>query len=628
MTQKHLQLENLLETFQSAYQHASSDEQNQLLTMVRSWTEQQLNAKGNLQELTTENGIVKTDTESAHSEPINENFRSQVETENDLSQIMQNIEQACWIQDAQSQEILYVSPAFQTIWGYAKEALYTNPSILIESVHPEDRVQVMAARSQPGQKPYHQAYRILRPNGDLRWISAKIFMIRGKSDGMNFLVCIAQDITDQKQVEFTLRKTLDRTREQFNLSHKMSLSRKPQAVLKTLMSANEFRPAQQAALLYFDNPKFESASGVEITAIWMSNPDLMPWISESNIYEEPALWELFQSERMIVLSKPESDTRFSTPLRDFLTKNQIRTLVIFPLVTSGHRRGCLLISYKQKHHIDHSDLRQLKVLVDQAAITLYNLQLLEIEAESRHEAERANEIKTEFLAMISHELRTPLTSIIGFTTTLLADDVVWDPEEQHDFIQTIQHEADRLQELIDHLLDLSRLEAGMLPIAMEPHTITEIIEDVLPQFKILTHYQTLSLHFPDNLPLVNVDAKRIGQVLVNLVRNASIYAPKETEISLTSIVRANYLQINVSDQGPGIPKNEHKKVFKAFHRGTNIETGLAQGAGLGLAICKGLLEAHGGRIWIRKKNTPGTTISFTIPLVSKDALLKLTEEER
>ena len=151
----------------------------------------------------------------------------------------------------------------------------------------------------------------------------------------------------------------------------------------------------------------------------------------------------------------------------------------------------------------------LKVLVDQATITLYNLRLLEVEEDSRHEAERANEIKTEFLAMISHELRTPLTSIIGYATTLLAEDVTWEPDEQNDFIQTIQREARRLEELIDHLLVLSRLEAGMLPISPEPVTLHEILEDVLPQFQILASGQTLTTHLPASLPPVYVDARRI-----------------------------------------------------------------------------------------------------------------------
>jgi two-component system sensor histidine kinase KdpD len=351
-------------------------------------------------------------------------------------------------------------------------------------------------------------------------------------------------------------------------------------------------------------------------------------LSESTLYEEPALWELLRQNRTLVITGIKSDPRLTPLVRDFLLEGQIQTLVIFPLVASGNRLGCLLVYYKQEQHFDHIELRHLKVLVDQATITLYNLQLLEVAEESRHEAERANEIKTEFLAMISHELRTPLTSIIGFTTTLLADDVIWGPDEQRDFVLTIQHEANRLQELIDHLLDLSRLEAGMMSISQESHSLHEIMEDALPQFNILTSGQILTLHLPANLPPIYADAKRIAQVLVNLVRNAATYAPKGTEISISANVRGNFAQVNVSDQGPGIPLAEHKKVFKAFQRGANEENGPTQGAGLGLAICKGLVEAHGGRIWIKKKTTPGATISFTIPLVPVQTPADPAKEEQ
>lgn len=424
-----------------------------------------------------------------------------------------------------------------------------------------------------------------------------------------------------------LRKTLDRTREQFKLSHKMSLARKPHAVLKTMMSAGELRSAQRAALLFFDNPKIGPIRGVEVTAAWHYSQNISTWPSESNLYEESTFLELFQPNRTVVVSGIPSNPRLTPAVREILLEEQIKTLVIFPLVASRSWIGCLLVYFKQNHHFDPIDLRHLKVLVDQATITLFNLHLLEMEEESRHEAERANEIKTEFLAMISHELRTPLTSILGFTNTMLAEDVVWEPNEQHDFVQTIQHEANRLQELIDHLLDLSRLEAGMLPISQEAHSLHEIIEDALPQFHSLTSGQKLSMHISANLPLIYVDAKRIAQVFVNLVRNASIYAPQGTEISISAEVRGRFVQVEVNDQGPGIPPAEHKKVFKAFQRGENVEKGPVQGAGLGLAICKGLIEAQSGRIWIRKKNSPGTTIAFTVPLVPSKTPLAHTEKE-
>lgn len=557
---------------------------------------------------------------------IQVDWDSRVESEIHLSQIAQIIEQVIWLRDS-SGRILYVNSAFETVWGRSIASLYAAPKILIESVHPEDRVQVMVARPRSEHKPFNQAYRILRPDGSQRWIFAQTSLLHNETGEADYLFCIAQDITDQKQVELALRRTLDRSREQFDLSRKMSLARKSEAVLKALMSAHELRSSQRAALLFFDNPGGGPARGVELTAVWLSSQTVSPWLSESNLYEEPAFWELFQPKRTVVITGIASDLRITPLVRDFLLEGQIQTLVILPLVAAGEWHGCLLVYYTEEHFFDHIELRHLKVLVDQAAITLYNLQLLEAEEESRHEAERANEIKTKFLAMISHELRTPLTSIIGFTTTLLAEDVTWGPEEQRDFVLTIQQEADRLQELIDHLLVLSRLEAGMLPISQEIHSLDEIIKDALPQLNILTSGYTLSMHLPTTLPAVYVDAKRIAQVLVNLVRNASTYAPKGTEISISASVRGSYMQLNVSDQGPGIPPAEHKKVFKAFRRGSHVEDGSAQGAGLGLAICRGLVEAHGGRIWIKRKNTPGTTISFTIPLTASNEAPADSEKE-
>ena len=548
-------------------------------------------------------------------EPVLQNLYSQVENEPYLNQIIQNIEQVLWLRDNISGRIVYVSPAFEKVWGRSSESLYADPMILIESVHPEDRVQVMVAKPHGDHKAYDQMYRILRPDGSLRWIFARTFLIQNNTD-TSFLFCMAQDITDQKQTEIALRKTLDRTREQFDLSHKMSLARKPEAVLKTLMSAHELRSVQRSALLIFDDPKNGPIVGVELTASWVSNKTVEPWINKTTLYEEPAFWELFKSDQTVLISTTQSNPSLTSSVRDLLVEGQIHTTAIFPLTISGKWLGCLVVHYAQKHHFVHSELRQLKKLIDQASITLFNLKLLEVEAESRHEAEHANEIKTEFLAMISHELRTPLTSIIGFTTTLLAKDVNWEPHEQHDFIQTIQEEANRLQELIDHLLDLSRLEAGMLSIILKPHSIQEIMLDASPQLQSLMGGHKLTVHLPANLPIIYADKKRISQVLVNLVRNAATYAPKGTEIIISASLRGKFVQVNVIDQGPGIPLSDHKKVFKAFLRGQHEENGYSKGAGLGLAICKGLVEAHGGRIWIKRNNTPGATVSFTVCLAS------------
>jgi two-component system sensor histidine kinase KdpD len=162
----------------------------------------------------------------------------------------------------------------------------------------------------------------------------------------------------------------------------------------------------------------------------------------------------------------------------------------------------------------------------------------------------------------------------------------------------------------------------------ESHTLQEIVKDALPQLHSLTSAQSLTIELTDDLPPVFVDAKRISQVIVNLVRNSATYSPDGTEITISASVRDGFIQVNVNDHGPGIPTDEHKSVFKAFKRGQFAEYGSAQGAGLGLAICKGLIEAHGGRIWIKKKSTPGTIISFTIPLDTIHSAVVMAEERR
>jgi PAS domain S-box-containing protein len=544
-----------------------------------------------------------------------------------FKQIADKIEQVVWVRDLTVDKITYVSPAFETVWGLPCESLLTDQSILIQSVHPEDRVIVMSARPDDIRKPLDQTYRINRPDGSLRWISVHSFVIRDDSEHSLYQVNIAQDITSQNQVDQALRKSLDRSREQFTLSRRMSLARKPEAVLRTLMSAYELRSAHRAALLFFDDPRAGPSRGVELTATWVSSGNKAPWFSETSLYEEPSFWELMQPSRTVVINGTRTNPRLTPLLRDFLLEGKVHTTVFFPLLTSGEWLGCLVVYFEGDMRFSHIELRHLKVLIDQATITLFNLKLLEVEAESRHEAERANQIKTEFLAMISHELRTPLTSIIGFTTTMLADDVTWEPEEQKDFIQTIQHESFRLQELIDHLLDLSRLDAGRLPIQLKPHSLQEILLEASPQLTVLTDGKQLTTNIPENLPPVFVDETRIAQVLVNLVRNAATYSPNGTEINISASVRGNFAQVNVNDQGSGIHPSDRKRVFQAFRRGISEETGSTKGAGLGLAICKGLVDAHGGRIWIRKKSSPGTTVSFTIPLVPKQALEKTAHKE-
>ncbi len=234
------------------------------------------------------------------------------------------------------------------------------------------------------------------------------------------------------------------------------------------------------------------------------------------------------------------------------------------------------------------------------------------ETQAREKAQEADELKLRFLAMITHELRTPLTSIKGFATTLMADDVEWDPESQLDFMQIIDEETDRLLEMVEQLLDLSQIEAGALRIRRITSTLNEVVAMSQVRFKLLTENHDFQVIVPDQLPLMEIDTQRIMQVLVNLVSNAAKYSPPSTKIVLKAKVSDDTLLIEVRDHGHGISAEDRSKVFKAF---TRAKDNKAKGTGVGLAICKGIIEAHGGRIWILESSLgQGTTIAVMLPI--------------
>jgi len=222
-----------------------------------------------------------------------------------------------------------------------------------------------------------------------------------------------------------------------------------------------------------------------------------------------------------------------------------------------------------------------------------------------------DEFKTTLLAAVGHEVRTPLAAIKGYASTLLQQDVTWPLADQRHFLQTISGEADRLGQLVSNLLDLSRQEAGLLLLNRGPVRIQELVAKTIER---LSHPGvTISLHIPDDLPLVNVDSGRIEVVLHNLVANALGYG--EGEVRITAERRGDEIVVSVSDNGPGIAPDELPHVFERFYRARHGRQQHSGGTGLGLTICKAFIEAHGGVIWA-ESSMRGATISFSLPLVS------------
>jgi K+-sensing histidine kinase KdpD len=246
--------------------------------------------------------------------------------------------------------------------------------------------------------------------------------------------------------------------------------------------------------------------------------------------------------------------------------------------------------------------------------------LMQAEKRARADAERANAQIVRYMGIVTHEIRTPLSAIKGFASTLLAEDIAFDADQQREFLQIINSEADRLNGMVEDLLELSRIESGRLSTSMTLCSLSGIIALIKPTLGVLADNHHLVIDLPDDLPPVLADRHRIAQVLSNLVTNAAKFSRHDTEIRIQVSVIDDYLQIDVSDEGSGIPIEERETIFEPFRQGEKESQQSSRGAGLGLAICRGIVEAHGGRIWVQDTASSGATIRFTLPAAHTQAL--------
>ncbi|RLC92241.1 MAG: hypothetical protein DRI39_08580 [Chloroflexi bacterium] len=230
------------------------------------------------------------------------------------------------------------------------------------------------------------------------------------------------------------------------------------------------------------------------------------------------------------------------------------------------------------------------------------------------EYEEMNKFKSNLLSTVSHELRTPLATIKGYCTLLLDYDKRLRGGEKREYLESIDKATERLAELVNHLLDMSRLEAGLLKLDRAPTSVAKLVQEAVAEAKMRDQGHEIVLDLQGRLPRLNLDARRIRQVLDNLLDNAVKYSEPGTRVMVEARQVGLELVVSIRDSGMGIPRDSLDRVFDLMYR---VEQRLAsdtRGAGLGLAICKGLVEAHGGRIWVESEPGKGSTFHFALPL--------------
>jgi signal transduction histidine kinase len=307
--------------------------------------------------------------------------------------------------------------------------------------------------------------------------------------------------------------------------------------------------------------------------------------------------------------------RYGGPLREILDRAEMRAVLSLPLLREGRVYGALTLARRTTGGFAPEVIELLETFAAQSTLAIQNARLFrEIEQKSK-ELQAASQHKSQFLANMSHELRTPLNAILGYTE-LVVDRIYGEvPERIREVLERVQKSGRHLLDLINDVLDLSKIEAGQLSLSLKDYSFHDMVHTVITATESLAAEKGLKLTVavdPD-LPVALGDERRMAQVLLNLLGNA-IKFTEEGELKVGAAKADGAFLVSVSDTGPGIPESEQQRIFEEFQQLDSSSTRAKGGTGLGLAIAKRIVEMHGGRLWVESVVGRGSTFFFSVPV--------------
>ena len=492
--------------------------------------------------------------------PSDDGFREFAES------IVQHIDEVFFWRDPSSLKPYFVSHAYERIWGQSCLSVYADPSSWITSIHPEDLERVTYEFERAASSNQAQIeYRILRPDGDIRWIWARTFLVPTETSAASRLIGIAQDITERKQAE-KMRAFLASIVESSDDS-----------IIGTNLDGRILSWNQGAERLFGHTG--EEAIGKHITLLFPASAraDYLKSLSKIRFREHI---ERFESVRVGKNGIPLDVSVILSPIRDTLGQLQ-GVSAIYRDITASKKADAELVKAKEA-------------------------------------AEAASRAKSTFLATMSHEIRTPMNGILGMTELVLDSEL---DAEQRANLELVHLSAESLLTVINDVLDFSKIEAGKLDFESISFDLRDRLGEIMQTLGFRAHQKGLELIYdvhPDVPATLAGDPGRLRQILVNLVGNAikfteqgQILVNVELESTTPESVCARF---SVRDTGVGIPAEHQEKIFEPFSQADQSMTRKYGGTGLGLTISSRLVEMMGGRIWVVSQPGEGSTFHFTANL--------------
>lgn len=496
------------------------------------------------------------------------------EFEDSIRAFIDRIDVIIWEADVEQLQPAFVNQRAVTILGYPARQWLLEP-IWMRLLHAEDRERVLALwRAAPADgSSVTCEHRCITADGQVRWFHTSLHL-RVDDQAQCWLHGLMCDITTYRQTESELRASELRYRFMVEYSTDM-------IARHSLDGRYLYVSAACHTLLGYTPDELIGHSPYELF-----HPDDVPAIQRAHA----ALFERGDicTVEYRIQRKDGAYLWFETTCRAF---HAAETGTIVEIHTASR------------------DVTQRKRAEEESAQLFMREQLAQAEAEVLRKTDR---LKSELIANVSHELRTPLHHIKGYASTLLRPRVQFDPATVEEYLRIITQESDKLERLIVDLLDTSRIETGALSLEIDSVQLDEIIRSVVQRWQGIESH-TFGLCIPENVPPVAADPYRIEQVLDNLLANVVTHTPSHTLTIVSIEISREQLLVSVSDQGPGIGTEHLPHLFDRFYQADPPAYRRRNGSGLGLYICKGIIEQHGGAIWVDLMPDAGAVFRFTLP---------------
>ncbi|HEX2093722.1 MAG TPA: ATP-binding protein [Longimicrobiaceae bacterium] len=541
-----------------------------------------------------------------------------------LRQVAENIREVFWVSDPGYTRMYYVSPAYEALWGSSREELYRDPRSFLETVHPDDRARVLEAIPGMATGDYDVRYRIVRPDGTVRWLWARSSPVRDERGEIYRSVGIVEDITRLKEAEEEQERLLGRERQARDEAERRAveeaaLRRAAAAVTASFTveeasrriagSALEATRADGAFVERVDADRWE----IVVAAVaGERTPELGSRMPYSGSLTERAV-----ETRSAQVAGP--DGAGAAGGGDELSYlDRASSALVVPLLDAGEPIGTLvLVRGAERGEFRHDEVERARTFGDLAALAFRKIHLLEDSEKRREELERVTESRARLIRGFSHDLKNPLGAADGHAQ-LLQDEILGTlTERQRESVGRIRASIRSALVLINDLVELARAEAGQLELEPRPTDVREVARELAGDYRAQAESAGLRLlaELPDEFPVIRSDPTRVRQVLGNLISNGIKYNRPGGTITVRAAVRARraggqYAVVEVADTGIGIPEEKLGLLFQEFSR---LAPGSAHGAGLGLAISQKIARALGGEITVETEPGAGSTFTLWLP---------------